>query len=37
MILVHDDDLEGIDGIGEGTVSGRSIYRFHSSLRVGSH
>jgi hypothetical protein len=24
-ILVHDEDLEGIDGIGEGTVSGHSI------------
>jgi len=25
MILVHDDDLERIDGIGDGTVSGDSI------------
>ena len=25
MVLVHDDDLERIDGIGGGTVSGHSI------------
>jgi hypothetical protein len=25
MVLVHDDDLRRIDGIGEGTVSGNSI------------
>ena len=28
MIIVHDDDLERIDGIGEGTVSGYSIVSY---------
>jgi hypothetical protein len=28
MVLVHDDDLKGIDGIGDSTVSGRFIGGF---------
>ena len=36
MILVHDDDLERIHGISEGTVSGYFIFILSSS-HVGSH
>jgi len=32
MVLVHDDDLERINGIGEGTVSGHVISDYHAFL-----
>jgi hypothetical protein len=37
MALVHDDDLERIEGIGEGTVGGHSIFLLYLSLNAGSH
>ena len=34
MVLIHDDDLEKINGPGGGTVSGYLINRYNVSLRL---
>jgi hypothetical protein len=36
MVLVHDDDLERINGIGEGTVSDHVISDYHAFPHVGN-
>jgi hypothetical protein len=37
MALIHDDDLERIEGIGEESVGGHSIFLLFWSRHVGSH
>ena len=37
MFLIHDDDLQTIDGIGDDTVSGIFEYHFYCSLHVCSY
>jgi len=37
MVLIHDDDLQTIDRIGDDTVSGIFEYHFYCSLHVCSY